>query len=97
MNEADVLSRNFRSYFTKGELRPRFAGRKTISTGHFPTSPSLVDPTATTPTQRVVIVAVRTDEKLLEVRAIDVTRVGATATKAIGDEAKAKMGWVMHG
>lgn len=56
-----------------------------------------MDPTATTPTQRVVIVAVRTDEKLLEVRAIDVTRVGATATKAIGDEAKAKMGWVMHG
>lgn len=51
-----------------------------------------MDPTATTPTQRVVIVAVRTDEKLLEVRAIDVTRVGATATKAIGDEAKAKMG-----
>ena len=35
---------------------------------------------------------VRTYEKLLEVRAIGVTRVGATATKAILDEAKAKMG-----
>lgn len=35
---------------------------------------------------------VRTYEKLLEVWAIGVTRVGATATKAILDEAKAKMG-----
>jgi deoxyribose-phosphate aldolase len=35
---------------------------------------------------------VRTYERLLEVRAIGVTRVGATATKAILDEAKAKMG-----
>lgn len=35
---------------------------------------------------------VRTYEKLLEVRAIGVTRVGATATKAILEEAKAKLG-----
>ena len=35
---------------------------------------------------------VRTYDKLLEVRAIGVTRVGATATKAILDEAKAKLG-----
>ncbi len=35
---------------------------------------------------------VRTYEKLLDVRAIGVTRVGATATKTILDEAKAKMG-----
>jgi deoxyribose-phosphate aldolase len=35
---------------------------------------------------------VRTYEKLLEVRAIGVTRVGATATKAILDEARAKLG-----
>ena len=35
---------------------------------------------------------VRTFEKLLEVRALGVTRVGATATKAILDEAKAKLG-----
>jgi deoxyribose-phosphate aldolase len=35
---------------------------------------------------------VRTFEKLLEVRAIGVTRVGATATKTILDEAKAKLG-----
>jgi deoxyribose-phosphate aldolase len=35
---------------------------------------------------------VRTYEKLLEVRAIGVTRVGATATKVILDEAKSKMG-----
>jgi deoxyribose-phosphate aldolase len=35
---------------------------------------------------------VRTYEKLLEVRAIGVTRVGATATKVILDEAKAKLG-----
>jgi deoxyribose-phosphate aldolase len=35
---------------------------------------------------------VRTFEKLLEVRAIGVTRVGATATKAILDDAKAKLG-----
>jgi deoxyribose-phosphate aldolase len=35
---------------------------------------------------------VRTYEKLLEVRAIGVTRVGATATKTILDEAKVKMG-----
>lgn len=35
---------------------------------------------------------VRTFEKLLEVRAIGVTRVGATATKQILDEAKAKLG-----
>jgi deoxyribose-phosphate aldolase len=35
---------------------------------------------------------VRTYEKLLEVRAIGVTRVGATATKQILDEAKAKLG-----
>ena len=35
---------------------------------------------------------VRTYEKLLEVRAIGVTRVGATATKAILDDAKAKLG-----
>lgn len=35
---------------------------------------------------------VRTFDKLLEVRAIGVTRVGATATKAILDEAKAKLG-----
>ncbi|MGL6073627.1 MAG: deoxyribose-phosphate aldolase [Fimbriiglobus sp.] len=35
---------------------------------------------------------VRTYEKLLEVRAIGVTRVGATATKVILDDAKAKMG-----
>lgn len=35
---------------------------------------------------------VRTYEKLLEVRAIGVSRVGATATKAILDEAKAKLG-----
>ena len=34
---------------------------------------------------------VRTYEKLLEVRAIGVTRVGATATKAILDEARAKL------
>ncbi|MFM8274409.1 MAG: deoxyribose-phosphate aldolase [Gemmata sp.] len=35
---------------------------------------------------------VRTFEKLIEVRAIGVTRVGATATKAILDDAKAKLG-----
>ena len=35
---------------------------------------------------------VRTYDKLLEVRDIGVTRVGATATKAILDEAKAKLG-----
>ena len=35
---------------------------------------------------------VRTFEKLMEVRALGVTRVGATATKAILDDAKAKMG-----
>jgi len=35
---------------------------------------------------------VRTFEKLLEVRALGVTRVGATATKTILDEAKAKLG-----
>jgi deoxyribose-phosphate aldolase len=35
---------------------------------------------------------VRTFEKLMEVRAIGVTRVGATATKQILDEAKAKLG-----
>ncbi len=35
---------------------------------------------------------VRTFDKLLEVRAIGVTRVGATATKAILDEARAKLG-----
>lgn len=35
---------------------------------------------------------VRTYEKLLEVRAIGVSRVGATATKQILDEAKAKLG-----
>jgi deoxyribose-phosphate aldolase len=35
---------------------------------------------------------VRTYEKLLEVRAIGVTRVGATATKAILEDAKAKLG-----
>jgi hypothetical protein len=37
-------------------------------------------------------VAVRTDKQLLEARASGVTRVGATATKVISDEAKAKMG-----
>ena len=35
---------------------------------------------------------VRTFERLLEVRALGVTRVGATATKQILDEAKAKLG-----
>jgi len=35
---------------------------------------------------------VRTFERLMEVRALGVTRVGATATKAILDEAKAKLG-----
>jgi len=35
---------------------------------------------------------VRTYEKLLEVHAIGVSRVGATATKVILDEAKAKLG-----
>ena len=35
---------------------------------------------------------VRTYEKLLEVRAIGVSRVGATATRTILDEAKAKLG-----
>jgi deoxyribose-phosphate aldolase len=35
---------------------------------------------------------VRTYDKLLEVRAIGVSRVGATATKVILDEAKAKLG-----
>lgn len=35
---------------------------------------------------------VRTFERLLEVRALGVTRVGATATKAILDEAKQKLG-----
>src|SRR5204863_21100 len=35
---------------------------------------------------------VRTFERLLEVRQIGVTRVGATATKQILDEAKAKLG-----
>lgn len=35
---------------------------------------------------------VRSFEKLMEVRAIGVTRVGATATKAILDDAKAKLG-----
>lgn len=35
---------------------------------------------------------VRTYEKLMEVRALGVTRVGATATKAILDDAKAKLG-----
>lgn len=35
---------------------------------------------------------VRTFERLLEVRALGVTRVGATATKAILDEAKLKLG-----
>jgi deoxyribose-phosphate aldolase len=35
---------------------------------------------------------VRTFERLMEVRAIGITRVGATATKAILDDAKAKLG-----
>jgi deoxyribose-phosphate aldolase len=35
---------------------------------------------------------VRTLERLMEVRAIGVSRVGATATKQILDEAKAKLG-----
>ena len=35
---------------------------------------------------------VRTFERLLEVRAIGVSRVGATATKVILDDAKAKLG-----
>ena len=35
---------------------------------------------------------VRTFEKLMEVRAIGVTRVGATATQTILDDAKAKLG-----
>ena len=35
---------------------------------------------------------VRTFERLMEVRALGVSRVGATATKAILDEAKAKLG-----
>jgi deoxyribose-phosphate aldolase len=35
---------------------------------------------------------VRTFERLLEVRAIGVTRVGATATKTILEDAKAKLG-----
>jgi deoxyribose-phosphate aldolase len=35
---------------------------------------------------------VRTFERLLEVRALGVTRVGATATKAILDEARARLG-----
>ena len=35
---------------------------------------------------------VRTFEKLMEVRAIGVTRVGATATKGILDDANAKLG-----
>jgi deoxyribose-phosphate aldolase len=35
---------------------------------------------------------VRTYEKLMEVRAIGVTRVGATATKAILDDARLKLG-----
>jgi deoxyribose-phosphate aldolase len=35
---------------------------------------------------------VRTFERLMEVRAIGVTRVGATATKAILDDARAKLG-----
>jgi deoxyribose-phosphate aldolase len=35
---------------------------------------------------------VRTYERLLEVRAIGVTRVGATATKAILEDARAKLG-----
>jgi deoxyribose-phosphate aldolase len=35
---------------------------------------------------------VRTFERLMEVRALGVTRVGATATQAILDEAKAKLG-----
>jgi len=35
---------------------------------------------------------VRTFEKLMEVRAIGVSRVGATATKAILDDARAKLG-----
>lgn len=35
---------------------------------------------------------VRTYEKLMEVRALGVTRVGATATKAILDDARAKLG-----
>jgi deoxyribose-phosphate aldolase len=35
---------------------------------------------------------VRTFERLIEVRALGVSRVGATATKAILDEAKAKLG-----
>jgi deoxyribose-phosphate aldolase len=35
---------------------------------------------------------VRTFERLMEVRALGVTRVGATATKAILDDAKAKLG-----
>jgi deoxyribose-phosphate aldolase len=34
---------------------------------------------------------VRTFEKLMEVRALGVTRVGATATKAILDDAKKKL------
>ena len=34
----------------------------------------------------------RTFERLMEVRAIGVTRVGATATKQILDDAKAKLG-----
>jgi deoxyribose-phosphate aldolase len=35
---------------------------------------------------------VRTFEKLMEVRALGVSRVGATATKAILDDARAKLG-----
>jgi deoxyribose-phosphate aldolase len=35
---------------------------------------------------------VRTIETLMAVRAVGVTRVGATATKAILDDAKAKLG-----
>ena len=35
---------------------------------------------------------VRTYERLLAVRALGVTRVGATATKAILDECKARLG-----
>ena len=35
---------------------------------------------------------VRTYEKLMEVRAIGVTRVGATATRAVLNDAKAKLG-----
>ncbi len=67
------------------------------STGYAETGATVADLTlmrANSPSHVQVKAAggVRTYEKLLEVRALGVNRVGATATKVILDEARAKMG-----